>query len=77
MVPLDVADSSLPVAIFQYRLRGRGPKPVDVSLAFSLLNAVGYDGKARLSSERDDAFGGNLNQLREEATEKGRVLGSR
>ena len=25
-----------------------GPKPVEVALAFSMLNAVGYDGKARL-----------------------------
>ncbi|HEY6548340.1 MAG TPA: GH116 family glycosyl hydrolase, partial [Vicinamibacteria bacterium] len=62
-------------AIFHYRLRARGPKPVDLALAFSLLNAVGYDGKARLSSERDDAFGSNLNHFRDEPQAAGRLLG--
>jgi non-lysosomal glucosylceramidase len=74
-VPHDVPDSSLPVAIFHYRLRARGPKPVEVALAFSLLNAVGYDGKARLTDEKHDGFGGNLNTLREETVGGRRVSG--
>jgi non-lysosomal glucosylceramidase len=74
-VPLDVADSSLPVAIFHYRLRARGPKVVEVALAFSMLNAVGYDGKARLSDEKHEGFGGNLNTLREETAGDRRVTG--
>jgi uncharacterized protein (DUF608 family) len=73
-VPLDVADSSLPVAIFHYRLRARGPRPVDVALAFSLLNAVGYDGKAHLESEEHEGFGGNLNAFREAAGNR-QILG--
>jgi len=74
-VPLDVADSSLPVAIFHYRLRARGPKAVEVALAFSMLNAVGYDGKARLSDDEHEGFGGNLNTLREETVGDRRVTG--
>src|SRR5262245_59596829 len=66
-VPLDVDDSALPVAIFHYRLKGRGPKRVDVALAFSLLNAVGYDGKAMLSDEEHEGFGGNRTAFRQEA----------
>jgi uncharacterized protein (DUF608 family) len=74
-VPLDVADSSLPVAIFHYRLRGRGTRPVELALAFSLLNAVGYDGKSGLGSEEHEGFGGNLNTLREEKAGGGRLVG--
>jgi non-lysosomal glucosylceramidase len=74
-VPMDVADSSLPVAILHYRLRARGPRPVDLSLAFSLLNAVGYDGKAGLGGEEHDGFGGNLNTLREETVGGRRLAG--
>ncbi|MFI5006578.1 MAG: GH116 family glycosyl-hydrolase, partial [Solirubrobacterales bacterium] len=59
-VPMDVDDSSLPVAIFHYRLRSRSPRPVDLALAFSILNAAGYDGLARLGSEQWEGFGGNL-----------------
>src|SRR5882724_13490760 len=44
-VPLNVDDSSLPVAIFKYHITNRGRKAADVALAFSLMNAVGYDGK--------------------------------
>ena len=74
-VPLDVADSSLPVAIFHYRVRARGPRPVDLALAFSLLNAVGYDGKARLNNEEHEGFGGNLNTFRSEMAGNRRVAG--
>jgi uncharacterized protein (DUF608 family) len=44
---------------------------VDVALAFSLLNAVGYDGKARLDDERDAVWGANLNTFRAEAGLRG------
>jgi uncharacterized protein (DUF608 family) len=74
-VPLDVADSSIPVAILHYRLRNRDPRPVDLALAFSLLNAVGYDGKASLNGEQHDGFGGNLNTLRDEAVGGRRMVG--
>jgi uncharacterized protein (DUF608 family) len=65
-VPLDIDDSSLPVAVFQYRITNRSQKPADVSLAFSLLNAVGYDGKAFLDSNEHPGFGKNLNTVRQE-----------
>ena len=65
-VPLDVDDSSLPVAIFHYHLQCRSPKPVDIAVAFSLLNAVGYDGKAQLEGARYPGFGQNLTRIRQE-----------
>jgi len=65
-IPLHVDDSSLPVAILQYHLHSLCKKPVDLALAFSLLNAVGYDGKADLEGTRHAGFGKNLTKLRRE-----------
>ena len=73
-VPLDVDDSSLPVAVFHYHLRCRGPEPVDLALAFSLLNAVGYDGKAQLEGASYAGFGKNLTKFRQEQVSPGLVL---
>jgi uncharacterized protein (DUF608 family) len=65
-IPLNIDDSSLPVAIFHYRVACRGQKPVDLALAFSILNAVGYDGTVRLNSEHHAGFGKNLTKLHTE-----------
>jgi uncharacterized protein (DUF608 family) len=67
LIPLQVDDSALPVAILRYRLRNRSAATVDVSLAFSILNAIGYDGRSPIGSERFRGFGGNLTRLRREA----------
>jgi len=66
-VPLNVDDSSLPVAVFKYGVKNHSNKPVDFSLAFSLLNAVGYDSKEYLDgiNLRHPGFGGNLTTLRQ------------
>ena len=65
-VPLNVDDSSLPVVLFHYRVTSQGKEPVDLSLAFSILNAVGYDGLARLGSEKYAGFGKNITRIRNE-----------
>jgi len=74
-VPLNVDDSSLPVAIFQYRLTNHSQKTVDVALCFSLMNAVGYDGKAFLDGNEHPGFGKNVNALRQEAAGGVKVAG--
>lgn len=62
-IPLNVDDSSLPVSVFKYQLTA-GNKACEVSLAFSLLNAVGYDGKANLDGTRHAGFGQNVTRVR-------------
>ncbi len=74
-VPLNVDDSSLPVAIFKYRISNPSQKAVDVSLAFSLLNPVGYDGKAFLDSNEHPGFGKNVNTLRQEQASGTKIVG--
>lgn len=75
LIPLNVDDSSLPVAVFQYKLTNRRRKAVDASLAFSLMNPVGYDGKAFLDSNEHPGFGKNLNRIRNEAAGSVKVAG--
>ena len=70
-VPLDVPNSSIPVAIFEWTVENPGGKPVDVSLAGTIFNPVGTDGKN---------FGGilgmNLNEYVEESDFRGLRLTS-
>lgn len=74
-VPLDVDASSLPAVIFHYHLVSRSRTPVDVSVAFSLLNAIGYDGVAHLDSEVYPGFGKNMTRLRQEEIAGTKVSG--
>lgn len=75
-IPGDVEDSGLPVAIFLWTLANRGPRPVAVTVAFSLMNAIGYDGVASLFSRRGHLYGRNLNQLLDEGTVRGLRMSS-
>lgn len=43
-IPLNVDDSGLPVAIFEFTVTNSSEEPVEVSLAANLFNAVGYRG---------------------------------
>ena len=71
LVPLDVDASSLPVAHFRWTLTNPGPRPVAVSVAFSLLNAAGYDGHAALGNRHAALFGRNENAWRDDGTVRG------
>lgn len=62
-VPLDVAASSLPVAIFTFTVRNHGSRTCDVRLAATLQNAVGWDGLTPISGNRCALYGGNRNQV--------------
>jgi non-lysosomal glucosylceramidase len=73
-IPLDVEASSLPVAVFQYHLQSRSEKPVDLALAFSLMNAVGYNGKAQLQEATHPGLGKNLNKVRQEHLSSGQIV---
>lgn len=74
-IPLNVDDSSLPVAIFNYRMKNRSKKAVDIALAFSLLNPVGYDGKAFLKSNGHPGFGKNVTTVKQDQTGGTKVAG--
>ncbi|HWM32651.1 MAG TPA: GH116 family glycosyl-hydrolase [Pseudolysinimonas sp.] len=63
LVPLDVADSSLPAALFTFTLTSRADTRVHGSLGASLLNAVGWDGVSPIDTVRGAGLGGNTNRV--------------
>ncbi len=77
MIPLEVEDSSLPVAVLTYRIRSRAKERIDAALAFSLMNPGGYDGVSRLGSRRAAFFGQNLNEFKTEGGQRGLLLSTR
>jgi uncharacterized protein (DUF608 family) len=76
MVPLDTAISSLPVAILIYTIRSRATAPIDASLAFSLMNPVGYDHLLKPAHRRAACFGQNLNEFRRHGGVSGLFMSS-
>ncbi len=76
-IPLETDDSSIPVVIFRYRLDNRSKQTVDATLAFSILNAVGYDGQALLTTNRFEGFGENITRFRTDAGFAGLEMTSR
>lgn len=64
MIPLEVDDSSLPVAVFRYSFTNRADSAIDLALAFSILNPIGYDGHSPLSGNRFAGFGQNVTRVR-------------
>ena len=64
LVPLDVADSSLPVAMFTVTLHNPGELPVHGSVGAALQNAVGWDGVSPVDLVAGAGYGGNTNRVR-------------
>jgi len=76
MIPLETADSSLPVAVLTYSVKNRAASAVNAALAFSIMNPVGYDGVSRLDSRHGDLFGANRNEFRADGGQCGLYLSS-
>ncbi|MCL5742340.1 MAG: non-lysosomal glucosylceramidase [Acidobacteria bacterium] len=64
MVPLDMAASSLPVAVLAYTTRSRADFDLEATLAFSLMNPIGWNGRVPIANRRAPFFGQNLNEFR-------------
>ena len=60
-IPHEPDDSGLPLAVFKYIVENLGEKPVDVSIAGSMLNSVGFTGLADFGWVKPDFYGHNRN----------------
>lgn len=76
MIPLETADSSLPVAILTYRFTSRATAKLDLAVAFSMMNPAGYGGVGKLHDRRASFFGENLNQFRRDRDSGGLLFSS-
>jgi uncharacterized protein (DUF608 family) len=62
-IPLNSKDSGLPAIIFVFKVHNPGKEEVQVSLAATLQNAVGYDGIGHVSGVSFPGYGGNRNEV--------------
>jgi len=63
LVPFDVDASSLPAALFTFRLVNTDAWPLHGSLGAAVQNAVGWDGITPVSGAVGPGYGGNTNRL--------------
>jgi uncharacterized protein (DUF608 family) len=63
LVPLNVADSSRPVAMFAFTLTNISNLPAHVWLAGTVQNAVGWDGVTPIDGVDCPVYGGNVNRV--------------
>lgn len=62
LAPLDTELSSLPLAVFKFRLRNPTAQPLNVSLAAMLTNPVGYAAIGEIHGCSHPGFGSNVNE---------------
>ena len=63
LVPLDVDASSIPVALFTFRLVNDGEYPLHGTLGAAVQNAVGWDGVTPIDGVHTPGYGGNTNRV--------------
>jgi non-lysosomal glucosylceramidase len=77
MIPLDVDNSGLPVAVLEYTLASRATSRLDLAVAFSMMNPVGCAAASLSGGRRAAHFGQNLNEFRREKGFAGILMSSR
>lgn len=63
MVPLDFNASSIPAALFTFRLVNTDHYPLHGTLGASVQNVVGWDGITPIDGVHAPGYGGNTNRL--------------
>lgn len=67
LVPLDAATSSIPAAMFTFRIVNTDPVAIHGTLGATLQNAVGWDGVSPIDGVNGAGYGGNTNRVVREA----------
>ncbi len=75
MIPLNADDSGIPVALFEWTITNPTDVPFDISLAFSAMNPIGWDGRAWIGGRGAHFFGGNINEPRDTGDAVGLQMG--
>jgi hypothetical protein len=72
--PLDTRLSSIPAAVFVFRIHNPTDRAEEISLAALLMNPVGYDAAVPIEGQEHPNFGGNVNEVFHDAGATGLVL---
>ena len=70
-IPHEPDDSGLPLAVLTYTVQNTGDSDLDVTVAGSMLNAVGFTGVGDFGWVKPEGFGGNVNRFTQEAGLRG------
>ncbi len=70
-IPLNVEDSGIPAAIFEYTITNTASQAIDISLAANLFNAVGYRGYAEFNGMQAAVSRGTGNRNRNQFVRDG------
>ena len=71
MIPLNPDDSGIPCAILKYKVKNIADSDVDVDIAGSLLNVIGFSGYDKYENLKQDNFTGAVNEFKEHDGFKG------
>ena len=63
-IPHEPDDSGLPLAVLKYSVKNTGDEPLEVTIAGSMLNAVGFTGIADFGWVKPEQYGRNENTIR-------------
>jgi len=69
--PLDAEFSSMPLAIFNFRIHNPRPTAATVSLAGMLANPIGYAAEGKIDGNSHPKLGGNVNERIQESDIQG------
>ncbi len=72
--PLDTQLSSMPLAVFVFRIQNPTAQPQTVSLAALMTNPIGYDARGKIDGVAHPNFGGNVNEFFHEGPATGLLL---
>ena len=70
-IPHEPDDSGLPLAVLTYTVQNTGDSDLEVTVAGSMLNAVGFTGVGDFGWVKPEGFGGNVNRFTQEAGLRG------
>lgn len=73
-IPLNPEDSGIPCAILKYKAKNLSDKPVEVSIAGSILNAAGFEDIVSGVWLKEDYFVNNVNEFRQDSLATGLYL---
>jgi non-lysosomal glucosylceramidase len=76
LIPLRPEESGIPAVLLRYRVKNLSRAPVQVTLAGSIANPIGFDGEGELTSIANEKFGRNLNQVRKTPSLSGLFMSS-
>jgi len=76
-IPLKPEESGIPAAVLRFRVKNLSRTKIKITVAGSIMNPIGFDGRDTIAGLSNEKFGGNLNQIRRTPTLSGLFMSSK